>query len=110
MWEGQALPHDTKFGNCRDQIVDSRAFPSWSLIHGSSWSGLLKVEPGVLCNIGYPSKIYLKLKSHEILFIQNISQLSNFFFIFCTEHGSDNAVLCAKFQGDWIIDTDIVDE
>ena len=26
MWEGQALPHDTKFGNCRDKIVDSRAF------------------------------------------------------------------------------------
>ena len=45
MWEGQALPHDTKFGNCRDKIVDSRAFPSWSLIHGSSWSGVIKVEP-----------------------------------------------------------------
>ena len=45
MWEGQALPHDTKFGNCRDKVVDSRAFPSWSLIHGSSWSGLIKVEP-----------------------------------------------------------------
>ena len=46
MWEGQALPHDTKFGNCRDKIVDSRAFLSWSLIHGSSWSGLIKVGPG----------------------------------------------------------------
>ena len=43
---GQALPHDTKFSNSRDKIVDSRGFPSWSLIHGSSWSGLLKVEPG----------------------------------------------------------------
>ena len=43
--EGQALPHDTKFGNCRDKIVDSRAFLSWSLIHGSSWSGLIKVGP-----------------------------------------------------------------
>ena len=39
MWKGQALPHDTKFRNCRGRIVDSRAFPSWSLIHGSSWSG-----------------------------------------------------------------------
>ena len=48
MWEGQALPHDTKFGNCRDKIVDSKVFPSWSLIHGSSWSGSIKVEPGVL--------------------------------------------------------------
>ena len=46
MWEGQALPQDTKFGNCRDKIVDSRAFLSWSLILGSSWSGLIKLGPG----------------------------------------------------------------
>ena len=46
MWEGQALSHDTKFGNYRDKIVDSRAFLSWSLIHGSSWSGLIKLGPG----------------------------------------------------------------
>ena len=46
MWEGQALPPDTKFGNCRGEIVDRGAFPSRSLINGSSWSGLIKVEPG----------------------------------------------------------------
>ena len=46
MWEGLSLPHDTKFGNCRCKIVDSRVFPIWSLIHGSSWSGLIKAEPG----------------------------------------------------------------
>ena len=46
MWEGLSLPHDTKFGNCRCRIVDSRAFPSWSLIHGLRWSGLIKAEPG----------------------------------------------------------------
>ena len=46
MWEGQALPQDTKFGNCRDKIVDSRAFLSWSLILGLSWSGLIKLGPG----------------------------------------------------------------
>ena len=45
MWEGLSLPHDTKFGNCRCTIVDSRAFPSWSLIHGLCWSGLIKAEP-----------------------------------------------------------------
>ena len=45
MWEGLSLPHDTKFGNCRCEIVDSRAFPSWSLIHGLRWSGLIKAEP-----------------------------------------------------------------
>ena len=48
MWEGLSLPHDTKFGNCRCKIVDSRAFPSWSLIHGLRWSGLIKAEPGWL--------------------------------------------------------------
>ena len=46
MWEGLSLPHDTKFGNCRCKIVDSRSFPSWSLIHGLRWSGLIKVGPG----------------------------------------------------------------
>ena len=46
MWEGLSLPHDTKFGNCRCTIVDSRAFLSWSLIHGLRWSGLIKAEPG----------------------------------------------------------------
>ena len=47
MWEGLSLPHDTKFGNCRYKIVDSRAFPSWSLIHGLRWSGLIKAEPEI---------------------------------------------------------------
>ena len=46
MWEGLSLPHDTTFGNCRCKIVDSRAFPSWSLIHGLRWTGLIKAEPG----------------------------------------------------------------
>ena len=46
MWEGLSLPHDTKLGNCRCKIVDSRAFPSWSLIHGLRWSRLIKAEPG----------------------------------------------------------------
>ena len=42
MWEGQALPHDTKFGNSRCEIVGRRVIFIWSLIHGSSWSGLIK--------------------------------------------------------------------
>ena len=45
MWEGLSLPHDTKFGNCRCKIVDSRSFHNWSLIHGLRWSGLIKVGP-----------------------------------------------------------------
>ena len=52
MWEGLSLPHDTKFGNCRCKIVDSRSFHSWSLIHGLRWSGLIKVGPGLLKDMG----------------------------------------------------------
>ena len=46
MWEGQALPHDTKFGNSRCEIVGRRGIFIWSLIHGLRWSGLIKAEPG----------------------------------------------------------------
>ena len=45
MWEGQALPHDTKFGNSRCEIVGRRVIFIWSLIHWLRWSGLIKAEP-----------------------------------------------------------------
>ena len=48
MWEGLSLPHDTKFGNCRGEIVDRRMVFIWSLIHGSGWSRLIKADPGVI--------------------------------------------------------------
>ena len=51
MWEGQALPHDTKFGNSRCEIVDRSVIFIWSLIHGSSWSGLIKVGPGIYTSL-----------------------------------------------------------
>ena len=51
MWEGQALPHDTKFSNCRCEIVGRRVIFIWSLIPGSSWSGLIKAEPGQWVNV-----------------------------------------------------------
>ena len=54
MWEGQA--HDTKFRDCGGKIVDSRVFPSWSLIPGSNWSGLIKAEPGV-CPCGVKCRV-----------------------------------------------------
>ena len=47
MWEGQALPHDTKFSNRRCEIVGRRVIFIWSWIPGSSWSGLIKAEPGL---------------------------------------------------------------
>ena len=51
MWEGQAPPPDTKFGNSRCEIVGRRVIFIWSLIHGSSWSGLIKVGPGDLSSV-----------------------------------------------------------
>ena len=48
MWERQAFPHDTKFSNCRCEIVGRRVIFIWSWIPGSSWSGLIKAEPGLL--------------------------------------------------------------
>ena len=50
MWEGQALPHDTKFGNSRCEIVGRRVIFIWSLIHGLRWSGLIKAEPELFPN------------------------------------------------------------
>ena len=43
------LPYFASWGRdkiCRNKIVDSRAFLSWSLIHGSNCSGLIKLGPG----------------------------------------------------------------
>ena len=54
----------------------------------------------VLCNIGYPSETHLELKSHEISLVHNIRFKCLIDLKFCTGHGSDTAVLCAKFQGD----------
>ena len=59
MWEGLSLPHDTKFGNCRCKIVDSRAFPIWSLIHGLRWSGLIKAEPGRYHHSCYEAYVHI---------------------------------------------------
>ena len=54
----------------------------------------------VLCNIGYPSETHLELKSHEISLVHNIRFNYLIDLKFCTEHGSDTAVLCAKLQSD----------
>ena len=66
--------------------------------------------PGTLRTIGYPSEINLRLKSREISFAHNSCSRSPLALKFCTEHGSIIAVLCAKFQIDWTIETDVVDE
>ena len=72
MWEGQAPPpQDTKFGNCRCEIVGRRVIFIWDLIHGSSWSGLIKAEPGDTMGEG--------ISSHGTdLYIQKHSGFSTF--------------------------------
>ena len=67
-------------------------------------------SPGALCNIRYPSEIHLKLKSREISFAHNSCLSWLIALKFCTEYGCITAVLCAKFQIDWTIETDVMDE
>ena len=61
-----------------------------------------KWPSGVLCNTGYPSETHLKLKSCENSFVHNIRLSCLNVLKFCKGHGSITAVLCAKFQNDWI--------
>ena len=65
MWEGQALPHDTKFGNSRCEIVGRRVIFIWSLIHGLRWSGLIKAEPETNLVANYKAKAEATLLSDE---------------------------------------------
>ena len=53
---------------------------------------------------------YLKLKFREISFAHNSCFSWPITLKFCTEHDSITAVLCAKFQTDWTIETDVVEE
>ena len=62
----------------------------------------------MLCNTGYLSKTYLKLKSRGISFVHSNCLSGPIVFTFCTEHGSDTAVYCAKCQDDWIIGTYVI--
>ena len=65
---------------------------SWPSVYEATYTnGIL-----VLCNVRYPPETHLKLKSREISFAHNF--LINYSIIskFCTEHGSDTAVLGAK--------------
>ena len=63
-----------------------------------------------LCNIGNPSETHLKPKSHKIFFAINLFSLYSIILEFCTEHGSDTAVLCAKFQNNWLNAMDVIVE
>ena len=63
-----------------------------------------------LCNMGHPCQTHLKHESREISFAHKISLFSPIVLKFCTEHGSDTAVLCAKFQKDWTAESGVKDE
>ena len=52
------------------------------------------------CNIGYPSENNLNIKPPTISFAHKLSLSLKIVLKFCTEHGSDTAVLCAKLQND----------
>ena len=55
-------------------------------------------------------RLHLKPKSREISFAHK-SFISHLIVLkFCSEHGSDTSVLCAKFQTDWTIGMEVMDE
>ena len=62
------------------------------------------------------SRLYLKALHSgakfkvDIIFLLSKKNPDNWKQFFCTEHGSITAVHCAKFQTDWTIETDVMDE
>ena len=73
------------------------------------WSRELS-KPRVLCNMRYPSETHLKLQSREVSFAYHLFGNCLIVLKYCTEHGSDTAVLCATFQNDWAgTGTDVMD-
>ena len=80
MWEGQALPHDTKFGNSRCEIVGRRVIFIWSLIHGLRWSGLIKAEPGRRQAIMWSNLDVLSIKPHGTYFNEILFDMKIFSF------------------------------
>ena len=62
------------------------------------------------CNIRYPYETHLKLKSREISLAVNLFLSCQIILKFCTEHGNDTAVLCAKFQNDLTINMVVMEE
>ena len=66
--------------------------------------------PGVHNNIASLSEVQLELYSHKISFAPNIYHGQWIFLIFCSEHNSLAAMLCAKFQKDSLIVREAVDK
>ena len=88
MWEGRALPHHTKFGNCRCEMVGRRMIFIWSLIHGSSWSGLIKAWT-MCCPESFQSQTRLTVVYIQSTWTKNITEhLPVYIFLFSYfQHG-----------------------
>ena len=83
----------------------------YKMLHCGIWHRcILGFVRWVYCNIRYPSKTHLKLKSHEILFVHNILLICQIMSEFCTEHGSITAVLCTKFWHELKIMMEVIDK
>ena len=98
MWEGLSLPHDTKFGKCRGEIVDRRMISIWPLIEGSGWSGLIKAEPGPPFTKRTDVLLYdlVKSRSHKIECRDAYNVLK-----FDRHLSSTAAKVPAEFQSNW---------
>ena len=71
--------------------------------------GTIVNPSGGCCDIWYPIETHLKLKSREISFAHNLYNSCRNVLIFGTEHGSNTAVLSAKFQNDLMSDIGIME-
>ena len=71
-----------KFGNCRCEIVGRRVSFIWSLIHGSSWSGLMKAEPDHQYHTRRRCRgLSCRLVQHQPKYIHVVFQVSWLFII-----------------------------
>ena len=62
-------------------------------------------HPEVLCNIGYPTRTYLKHKFRKTSLMYNIRVNNAIVWTFRTEHGGITGVVCAEFQNAAITET-----
>ena len=69
------------------------------ILHGIGSDGE-KVLCEVCCKIGHQSETHPKPKSLETSFAHDVLRGYRIVLKFCTEHGSNIAVLCAKLQND----------
>ena len=69
--------------------------------NGINGISLVTRTPEPANNEEIPSQIRIKLKAHNIDFVYYIHVDCPIGLKFCTEHGSDTAVLCGNVQNDW---------